>query len=127
MLYIPPAATDSPRLSATEIRCTYPEVDAVAFTDQCTARSVFVRMKGLAPDAPEHDRCYEARVADFLQKQRDDEKEHWMALCNLVQHEDMKATDASAVKSTGRLGPTRVNQVPLIAVPAVSPGVVHRQ
>jgi ubiquinol oxidase len=31
---------------------------------------------------------------------RDDEKEHWKTLCNLVQYDDMNAVDASQVEST---------------------------
>ena len=31
---------------------------------------------------------------------RDDEKEHWKTLCNLVQYDDMNAVDASEVQST---------------------------
>lgn len=36
---------------------------------------------------------------------RDDEKEHWKTLCNLVQYNDMNAIDASDVKSTTPVAP----------------------
>jgi len=36
---------------------------------------------------------------------RDDEKEHWQTLCNLVQYDDMNAVDASEVQSTTPAAP----------------------
>ena len=37
---------------------------------------------------------------DVFRNVRDDEREHWMALCNLVQYSDMTAVDSGNVKST---------------------------
>lgn len=37
---------------------------------------------------------------DVFVNVRDDEKEHWQTLCNLVQYNDMNAVDATRVKST---------------------------
>jgi hypothetical protein len=41
---------------------------------------------------------------DVFLNVRDDEKEHWMALCNLVQYDDMAAVDEASIKSTGTRG-----------------------
>ena len=52
------------------------------------------------------DRNFNARqtklesLYDVFQHVRDDEKEHWMALCNLVQYGDIQGADASLVQST---------------------------
>ena len=37
---------------------------------------------------------------DVFRNVRDDEKEHWMALCNLVQHDDIVAVDSLHIHST---------------------------
>lgn len=37
---------------------------------------------------------------DVFTNIRDDEKEHWKTLCNLVQYDDMNAVDASEIRST---------------------------
>lgn len=37
---------------------------------------------------------------DVFRNVRDDEKEHWMALCNLVQYDDLSAVEEHKVKST---------------------------
>mmetsp|Transcript_13300 Transcript_13300/g.27542 ORF Transcript_13300/g.27542 Transcript_13300/m.27542 type:complete len:317 (+) Transcript_13300:3-953(+) len=37
---------------------------------------------------------------DVFMNIRDDEKEHWMSLCNIVQYGEMGAVDAASVKST---------------------------
>ena len=37
---------------------------------------------------------------DVFRNIRDDENEHWMALCNLVQYDDMNAVDSVDVQST---------------------------
>jgi len=41
---------------------------------------------------------------DVFLNVRDDEKEHWMALCNLVQYDNLTAVDEASVKSTGTRG-----------------------
>ena len=37
---------------------------------------------------------------DVFRNVRDDEKEHWMSLCNLVQYNDLAAVDSGHVQST---------------------------
>lgn len=37
---------------------------------------------------------------DVFKNVRDDEREHWMALCNLVQYDDLDAADEANVRST---------------------------
>jgi len=37
---------------------------------------------------------------DVFRNVRDDEREHWMALCNLVQYDDLSAVDEARVEST---------------------------
>lgn len=46
---------------------------------------------------------------------RDDEKEHWKTLCNLVQYDDMNAIDASQVRSTT---PTSANAIATTSIPS---------
>lgn len=41
-----------------------------------------------------------ATLYDVFVNIRDDEKEHWQTLCNLVQYDDMNAVDATQVQST---------------------------
>lgn len=62
---------------------------------------LFCTVKSNADDATYSERRPElGSLYDVFCNIRDDEKEHWKTLCNLVQYNDMNAVDASEVRST---------------------------
>ena len=73
----------------------YEEENLYLFDTFCTVREI--NENGSVPPLrrPKLETLY-----DVFVNIRDDEKEHWKTLCNLVQHNDMHAVTASEVKST---------------------------
>lgn len=57
--------------------------------------------KSETSDARSNNRPHELNnLYDVFMNIRDDEKEHWMSLCNIVQYGEMDAVDEANVKST---------------------------